>query len=265
RNQGRPGAVGGPAAFRTAVGNLPAHGDYDLFDAGDILCLDADLESAQEALATSVSFLLNKGYHPFLVGGGHEIAFAHFKGIKQHLTRTNHRAKVGVINFDSHLDIRATEEGKGTSGTSFYQIKEWCDKRNEFYSYLPIGIQKSANTKQLFERARSWNIPYILASDLALENTHVEVRKFMDKVEHIYLTICLDVFAAGLVSGVSAPTPLGILPQGIFLMMLNDIVSSGKLISWDIAELNPQFDFQGQTAKLAGILCAEILEKITPS
>ena len=48
RNQGRPGATGGPSAIRRALSGLPAHMLTRLSDAGDVLCEGDALESAQD-------------------------------------------------------------------------------------------------------------------------------------------------------------------------------------------------------------------------
>ncbi len=75
----------------------------------------------------------------------------------------------------------------------------------------------------------------------------------LTRSEKIYLTICLDVFAFPFAPGVSAPQPLGIMPSQAF-PILEQLFRSGKVISFDIAELNPKFDRDQMTAALAAQL-----------
>src|SRR6185437_7048456 len=49
RMQGRTGAASGPNAIRNALGHLPTQKqDYQLFDAGNITCIDGNLDEAQQ-------------------------------------------------------------------------------------------------------------------------------------------------------------------------------------------------------------------------
>ncbi len=75
RNMGRVGASDGPWAIRKELAKLPANfiDDARLFDSGDILCLTGDLESSQDDLSTAAQTLLQQGYLPLVLGGGHEI------------------------------------------------------------------------------------------------------------------------------------------------------------------------------------------------
>ena len=84
------------------------------------------------------------------------------------------------------------------------------------------------------------------------------IEKIISKHEKIYVTICLDVFNSQLAPGVSAPQVLGI----GFLYVLEAIKilkKSGKVLSLDIAELNPSKDLQNRTAKLSANIIAEYL------
>src|SRR5690606_33597274 len=104
RNMGRVGAIEGPAYLRKTLANLPVHfssEDLQLIDVGDIVCERGDLEGAQEALSQAVSTIIDNGGFPVVIGGGHELTYGHFYGIKKSTTKT-----VGIINIDAHLDIR---------------------------------------------------------------------------------------------------------------------------------------------------------------
>ncbi len=84
-----------------------------------------------------------------------------------------------------------------------------------------------------------------------------KLKSFIDSVDKIYLTIDLDGFSSAYAPGVSAPSPLGFSPE-MAMEVIRIIKKSGKLISMDIAELNPRFDLDHRTARLAAILMHQV-------
>lgn len=257
RNEGRAGASNGPNALRNACRNLPWHfpESFTLFDAGNIVCEANRLESAQSDLGNLVHQLQKKQYFTTIIGGGHEVLFGHYQGLR----KAHPKAKIGIINFDAHFDMRALNPAIGpTSGTGFWQITQ-----TEPLYYLVLGIQKSGNTRALFNFAKEKQVQMVHAVDFRTELLNdliTKVQDFILAVDYVYLTICLDVFAAAYAPGVSAPTAFGLIPDAIFREVLLTITRSPKLISMDIAELNPQFDEGDRTAKLAAQLLFETLD-----
>lgn len=261
RNLGRVGAAQGPRAIRQALAKLAAHNmeEITLFDVGDIVCSEGDLETAQQALAAVVAELLQHGITPVVLGGGHEIAWGHYQG----LARYKSDIDVGIINFDAHFDLRPLmADEKGHSGSPFLQIANARQAQNLNFGYCCIGIQKFGNTRSLFATADALKTTYILAEDLHTQptiNYFAVLDNFIAQYEHIYLTICLDVFAAAIAPGVSAPQVFGLLP-GQVIPLLQHILKTQKIISLDIAELAPSYDRDNITAMLAAGLVAECVK-----
>ena len=78
----------------------------------------------------------------------------------------------------------------------------------------------------------------------------------------IYLSIDLDGFASAYAPGVSAPSPMGFQPD-VALKVINYLVQSQKLVSTDLVELNPKYDLDNATARLAARLIYEVLEEFS--
>lgn len=257
RNLGREGAARGPESIRKELANLPVtnYNSLELFDAGDISCKDIELEEAQESLSEAISRILKYGYFPIVLGGGHEIAFGNYNGILKYLQEYSKKPSLGIINFDAHLDLRPYKD-KGSSGTMFYQISEKCKTEKIRFNYLCIGTQTYSNTISLFNRAKELGASYINAKDIVESNYNdisSEIVEFVNKNEYIYLTICSDVFSSAFAPGVSAPQPFGLSPE-IVVKFVKEIISSNKVISFDIAEVSPRFDHDNQTSKLAAVI-----------
>lgn len=263
RNLGRTGAVDGPEVLRKALCNIPLNPPCTnvmrfFWDAGDILCHDQDLETAQKILGQIVATLSQRGANVIVLGGGHEVAFGHFQGLIQ-------PSGLDVINFDAHFDLRPLlPNQQGSSGTGFRQMHKYCQEKNIPWRYACLGVQPFGNTRSLFDYATSINT-YSCLAELMIQDpqaAHKALSHWLESSNRIYLTLCLDVFAQADAPGVSAPQPLG-LPPHVLLPFFRQVLQSGKVIGFDIAELSPIHDRDNQTARLAAYFIAEYLLQIS--
>ena len=213
------------------------------------------LEASQDELAKSVDRVLELNLFPLVLGGGHETAFGHYKGISTFLDDREDN-KLGILNFDAHFDLRPYEKGTGTSGTMFRQIADYTREKGTQYAYYVMGIQKHSNTLSLFRTAEKLGVTYVLGKDLINGNLFDIVQhldEYIHEQDHLYVTICMDCFTSSYAPGVSAPQALGVDPEKVILL-LKHVFSSGKPMSFDICEVSPRFDHDSVTANLASIL-----------
>lgn len=252
RNQGRVGAAGGPLAIRKALANLAWHSQLPVYDVGDVTCSNGDLELAQTTLAARVAALFQESHFPLVLGGGHETAWGTFQG----LTHARPYANFGVINLDAHFDVRPPTPP--SSGTAFSQIADWSSRKNRKFRCLALGISQTANTQAAFERARQFGIEWRLDSDLVPWNLPA-IRDTLDRllgdVDHLYLSLDLDILPASIMPAVSAPSARGVSIE-IVEWLLQVVVDSGKLVVADVVELNPLYDREGHAAKVAARLAS---------
>ncbi len=255
RNKGRIGAKNGPKYLRQAHANFPKIDKNTLADYGDVVCENANLEGAQNELADMIATIQLKGTKTIVFGGGHEVMFGHFSGLR----RAFPDKKIGIINFDAHFDNRAIDPSIGaSSGTGFWQIAQ----QDKNYAYLAIGIQTNSNTKALFNEANKTNTQFILSDEIICENKKVifeKIDSFINDIDILYVTLCLDVFAAAYAPGVSATAYNGLIPDFFFKKIFKKITISPKLMAFDIAELNPDLDIDNRTAKLAASFVFDLL------
>ncbi len=252
RNEGRVGAAQGPDALRMAACNLPL--DIVVYDFGTVTCEDGNLESSQKALGEVVAFLHTQQILPIVFGGGHEVAWGHFQGVSSQ--------NIGVLNFDGHFDLRPLLENHlGSSGTPFTQIAEHQTQKGSDFSYTCLGIQQAGNTKNLFDNARQLGVDYVTADIMHqdLKPAYEAIDKLVTSHDAIYMTLCLDVFAAAFAPGVSAPQPLGLYPAQV-ASLIRYAAKSGKIIGFDIAELSPPYDRDQMTARLAASMLFSFFE-----
>lgn len=246
RNLGRPGAAFGPDEIRKGMKSLPVPENTTLYDYQN---LNKHMtEEAQEEYSQKVKDALEKDIFPLGLGGGHDIVFGTYTGIR----KTFPGKKIGIISFDAHLDNRPYDKGR-TSGTSFKEILD-TDKN---VKYAIVGFQKAGNTKRLIDTATSHGV-LMIPEELDEIRTGNYLHDFIKKVDIVYITFCMDVFDAAIAPGVSAPTPLGLDGKKGKRILLS-ILNSQKTVAADFAEVNPLYDIDGRTAKLTGRLIYETI------
>jgi formiminoglutamase len=267
RNLGRIGAKEGPDGIRKKFANLPVSFDdkTEIYDGGNLLCLEGNMEEVQEQLGIALEKVLDNHFFPIVLGGSHDVAYGHFNGIFDHLKKqTGERPKIGIINFDAHFDLRPYDK-QSSSGTMFSQIADKCSKENQKFDYLCLGIQSSGNTKSLFKKANSLGVKYVFANEFT-ESNHdsisAKIESFINDNDYIYLTLCCDVFNSASAPGVSALQPLGLNPNHV-LKFTKEILNSKKVISFDIAEVSPPLDHDRRTAKLAAIIINKVINYLS--
>lgn len=246
RNNGRLGAAEGPAAIRSALASLAVHDDTPRYDAGTITVAGEDLEGGHAALSEAVAELSSAGHLVVVIGGGHETAYGTHHGLRKGL-----QATPTILNLDAHFDLRQADHP--SSGTPFRQIAELA---GEEFSYSVFGISRPNNTRTLFEVADSLGVQVV--SDQALmAMTPVQAAEqaltAVEGHEHIHLSIDLDVLPAAIAPGVSAPAALGVSLRHIHAIVVA-LAQTGRLRLIDVVELNPRFDIDARTAKVAARL-----------
>jgi len=270
RNQGRPGARKGPDAIRQVLADLAWHLLRPVYDAGNLVPENGNLEALQQEQAGQVENLLARGHFPLLLGGGHEIAYGSYLGLTRSLCKDT-TTPVGIINFDPHFDLRF--DPAASSGTPFRQIAEDCQAGGQEFAYFCVGVSETANTVALFDRAAAFGVDYLKDEELTpwtVARAEQRLREFIDRCGSLYLTIDLDVLPAAVVPGVSAPAARG-LPLELLEHLLCSIRrdAGDRLRLVDIAEYNPELDIDGRAARVAArlwqLLVRELPVNVEPS
>jgi formiminoglutamase len=268
RNQGRPGAAAAPAAIRhwlyrltpwdAAKGaNLAA---LDLLDLGDVRIV-GDLEESQQALAEVVAAIVTSGAVPIVLGGGHETAYGHYLGY------VRAGREVAIINLDAHLDVRPLVVGQGHSGSPFRQALEHPTQPLRADRYVCLGAQPFAVSRehQAYIRDKGGVIRWASHSTMH----HVPNAIFRHECKRlsaggcpVYVTLDSDVVQQADVPGVSAPNPLG-LPGRRVAACAAAAGEHPAVSSFDLVEINPSFDRDGQSARWAALVVWHFLAGLT--
>ena len=255
RNKGRTGATKAPGVIRNALGPLAFHLDRPVFDAGDVAVRNGELEAGQARAGVAVSTLLDAGNLTVLLGGGHETAYASYLGVSGSEAVSSGK-RWGVLNLDAHFDLR--DEAAPSSGTPFLQMAQAEAAAGRELKYAVVGISEPNNTRTLFTAADRLGVKYLLDEESTPDAVQTFVADFLADIDALYLTIDLDVLPAAVAPGVSAPAAFGV-PLPVVTAVCHQAAASAKLLHADVAELNPAFDIDDRTARVAARLISTLL------
>jgi formimidoylglutamase len=264
RNGGRVGAAAAPDAIRKALYKLtPVFFTKDgithidrlrIIDAGNIRTNDVDLEEIHIRQREVVGQLLRRGALPIVLGGGHDIAYPNGAALG------DSGQPFGILNVDAHTDVRPLIEGKyAHSGSGFRQLLE--DNALTVGGFCEFGIQSFSVAAQHIEYIRSCGKSIVSYDEIRgsenFEQLFLSVLHYCSTSgsNNVYASFDIDAVASAYAPGVSAPAAIGFTADE--LCRAAELVGEDAAVKlFDIAEVNPTFDIDGRTAKLAAIVIA---------
>jgi formiminoglutamase len=255
RNRGRPGARKAPREIRKALYKLTVPKDIKnkaIFDAGDVIC-ESPLEKIHDRLWKTVQEILSLGKNLIIIGGGNDISYpdcAALSGVRRNLL---------VFNIDRHFDVRDMEPRN--SGTPYRLLLD--NGHIEAGSFYELGSEPYANSP-VYERYLEDKGVHVIPLE---EWRTGGIRKVLEEAvenhdaEAIFWGFDMDVIRNCDAPGVSAKMPTGLTAEEIIeaAAFAGSVTYFGIL---EITELNPEFDVDGRTAKLAALMIHQYLENM---
>ncbi len=260
RNKGRIGAHAAPTEIRRALYKLtPFSLDADIstlriFDFGDVR-QGLTLEETHDNLAYCVETILSCGITPIVLGGGHDVAYADFLGLSQAVD------SVGVVNIDAHLDYRKPLPERH-SGSPFRQMLDDESNKLQAGNLVEFGIQPFANSLMHYAELVQRGVTIMTLEHIAQHGAQALFAEALTiaarATERIMVSVDMDAVRSGDAPGVSAPSPLGFHAEEVCHLALAAGQHS-KVSLLDVVEVNPMYDRDGQTAKLAAVVIMHFL------
>ena len=260
RNGGRPGAEQAPDAVRRMFYRLtPYDAEHGftiphgvLFDAGNLYCY-GDLEEIHGRLEEVTAEICRLGMVPLVLGGGHDITYAAAGGA--HAVHGG----LGMFNFDAHLDVRPPAPLRN-SGTSFRMLIDGGKVLPQ--RFVEFGIQPFANARAHVEWLTDAGgairtLDLIRRVGLA-DALNAALRIVGPGGLPFYGTLDIDGVRSADAPGVSAPMPDGFAACDL-LATASALGGNPDCVALDIVEVNPAFDIDNRTAKLAAHAVARFL------
>lgn len=263
RNRGRAGASSAPVEIRRAFYKLtptknPTLPDAEgaIFDAGNVRS-SLKLEEAHRVLEEAVLFFLSKGITPVVLGGSNDLSYADFRACHSAFGRCC------AINIDSHLDMRDYSNGRN-SGTPYRMLLDENTLRGD--DFVEYGIQDYCNSREHLSFAADHTAHIYTLEEIhsaKISSTFAEACGLASKSSSkVYISFDIDAVRSSDAPGVSAPTPTGLSAEEV----LECAFMAGcetRTCMIDICEVNPKYDIDGHTSKLAAMVMANFISGIS--
>jgi arginase len=218
----------------------------------------------------AVANSLQKNFFPIVLSGDHSSALGTISGIK----KAYPNKKLGVIWIDAHADIHSpyTSPSGNIHGMplaaalgldhTHIQVNEISDDTISHWTNLKnIGVNGPKLTpnhlvylglrdfepaeKQVIEAASISNYTVEKLREQGLQNTLDTIIKKLEEVDYLYVSFDVDSMDCDQISyGTGTPVKSGFLPEEIN-QILQQLVSTNKVVCLEIAEINPLLDNKG--------------------
>ena len=242
RNKGRIGAAGAPREIRRAFYRLvmPEHLNVEVLDMGNTL-IQPTLEETHATHSAIIEQLIADCKCVISLGGGNDVSYADCVGLVSAVD------SVLAINVDAHFDVRA--DTVRNSGTPYRQlIEEGFIQPENFYEVASIPMVNSPIYRDylLNKNAHIYDLAYVQQN--GLDSTFRDILK--NDTQAIFWGLDMDVVRVADAPGVSAINPLGL--TGHEFYRLGKIAGQdSRTRLFEITEVNPLYDIDSRTAKLA--------------
>lgn len=226
--------------------------EISMCDAGDVFVIPANIEKTFDQIDKAVSYIVEKGTFPVIVGGDHSIGYPNIRGIAKH-----YDGNIGIIHFDRHIDIQEKDMDERMHTTHYYHATNIPNVRPQNLVQIGIGGWYGSRPGLKVAKERDTTVMTIgdienLGIDRAVEAALEIAWKGCDAV---YLSFDVDVVDGGIAPGTGSPEPGGLIPREA-LKALRQVAAEG-LIGMEVVEISPPYDTSEATAQLG---CRAILD-----
>ena len=253
----------GPAAIRAAgsayAANL-AHVNFDLggpvlplgaeaVDAGDLPQDPADPAGNRARIFGAVSQVLDRRGVPLLIGGDDSVPIPMLEAFGAR------RRSFSILQIDAHIDWRDEVGGERLGLSSTMRRASEMDHVAQIIQVGQRGLGSAR--EQDLEDALNWGVGFVPAGEVAREGVWRAVDLIPDGSEVI---ICLDVDA---LDPAIMPAVIGRTAGGLgywqVLELIGAVAEKARIAGFDMVELMPDRDIDGQGALVAAQLLAGVI------
>jgi formiminoglutamase len=252
RNKGRTGARDAPDEIRAELYKLVVNEKIEslnLFDLGDVK-IQNTLEGTHEVQEKIISRLLVDGKKIIALGGGNDISYPDCKAL------SNYNRNLLAINIDSHPDVRF--DIPRNSGTPYRMLLE--ENLIDGNSFYEIGLKPYSFSPVYEKYLEEKNVPvytFDRVRELGLKNLLENILS-ENKNEIIFWGFDMDSVRGLEAPGVSAPASYGLTSDEA--VEVARIAGGDKRTRiFEISEVNPAFDIDKRTSRLAAIMIWSLL------
>ncbi|MGM0867286.1 MAG: agmatinase family protein [Bacillota bacterium] len=198
--------------------------DLIVGDAGDVVMHTTDISLSHKRIEEATTFLASKYSETItsMIGGDHSTTACAVRGIKEAFPND----RIGILQLDTHLDVRDPAELGPANGTPIRQLIEGSTVRGE--DIINIGLHGYFNAKPLITYAKHHSIQMVTLKNARkvgfVHTVQKALKQLSQNVDRVYVTVDMDVLDISVAPGVPASTPGGLSTAELF----NSLLEIGK-------------------------------------
>jgi len=257
---GRRGCRFGPESVRSALVFSNVYNpnyDCDLStgfswtDFGNVDVLLTEVLGTHERVETVVTDMFKTGVTPVMIGGDHSLAYPDIKGLINFLGPGK---KIGIINIDTHLDVRHSHHGEVSSGTPFRRLLEEPGQPLDPKNFVELGINGWLNSKYYMDNIREMGVTIIPAREVHRRDVDDVIAQALEiataGVDALFVSFDIDAIDLSAAPGTCSPSPGGLTPYQVQEMVWQ-FGQHTLCRGFDIVEVSPSLDQGGVTSMMA--------------
>jgi agmatinase len=218
-------------------------------DVGDVAIQGSDTEANYSRITGATRTIVERGALLVAIGGDHSISYPLGRGMEP-------LGEFDVVHIDAHTDFLDDLDGARLTGAS--QLRRLAE--------LPFVRTVSALGVRNVDRVevdamRELGGRWATTLDVLDRGASSVVRETVRQAERLYVSIDLDVLDSSLAPGHSLPEPGGLSYRQLRGVLV-EVARRGRVIGFDVVELNPARDPSGTTARVATWIITHFLSEI---
>ena len=245
---------------RTAGGDQGAEGWYDveadrdylvgvtMADVGDVAIQGSDTEANYGRMTGAARGIVERGAVMVAIGGDHSISYPLGRGMEP-------LGEFDVVHVDAHTDFLDDLDGARLTGAS--QLRRLAELPYIGTAALGVRNVDRAEIDGMRELGGRW----ATSLDVLERGAADVVRETVREAEALYVSIDLDVLDSSIAPGHSLPEPGGLSYRQLRGTLV-EVARRGRVIGFDVVELNPARDLSGATSRVATWIITHFLSEI---
>lgn len=217
-------------------------------DVGDVLLYPTVPAQTNDKITAAVKKILEKKAFPIVLGGDHSITFPVLRAVDAALGK-----EVTLVHFDAHLDTWNGEPGN-------LDHASWVKRAAQLpgvKKIVQIGMRGLANDPEAVGNARKIHSSIVTSEQIHAKGVAWALAQ-IPASENIYISLDVDVMDPSLAPGTGTLEPDGLNFRELD-ELLQGVAGKGKLVGFDVVEVNPYRDPSGRTAQTAVRLMIDLL------
>jgi agmatinase len=218
-------------------------------DVGDVAIQGSDTEANYQRITRAARGIVERGALLVAIGGDHSISYPLGRGMEP-------LGELDVVHVDAHTDFLDDLDGARLTGAS--QLRRLAEL--PFVGNVTALGVRNVDRVEL-DGMRELGARWATSLDVLDRGAGEVVRATVPETDRLYVSIDLDVLDSSVAPGHSLPEPGGLDYRQLRGIVV-EVARRGRVIGFDVVELNPARDPSGTTARVATWVVTHFLSEI---